>query len=96
MQAAEYRTVLPVFFVTASVLSLTLFCGLGTIFVHPVMKSQIDSRGIVGRFGVMMVLAFFISVTVSGVRVSYWPYLTLLIGEMCMCGYVLKNSSGSK
>ncbi len=76
MQVAEYRAVLPVLFVTASVLSLTLFCGLGTIFAHPVMKSQIDTRGIVGRFGVMMVLAFFISAILSGARGSYRPYLT--------------------
>ena len=56
MQVAEYRTALPVFFMTGGVLSLTLFGGLGTILVHTVMKSQIDSRVIVGRFGVMMVL----------------------------------------
>jgi len=84
MHVAEYCTALPLFFMTGSVPSLTLFGGLGTILVHTVMKSQIDSRVIVGRFGVMMVLAFFISAILSGVMGSHCPCLTLLINEMCM------------
>jgi len=96
MHVAEYCTALPLFFMTGSVPSLTLFGGLGTILVHTVMKSQIDSGVIVGRFGVMMVLTFFISAILSGVRGIYCPKVTLLINEMRMFRYVLKNSSVSK
>jgi hypothetical protein len=87
---AEYRAALPVFLITASVLSLTLFLGLATMLVHTMMKPQIDAWVNVGRLGIMIIMAFFLipPFQVLGAAIAY--AVPLLIGEMWMFRYVLE------
>jgi len=89
---AEYRAALPVFLITASVLSLTLFLGLATMLVHTMMKPQIDAWVNVGRLGIMIIMAFFLipPFQVLGAAIAY--AVPLLIGEMWMFRYVLENT----
>lgn len=93
---AEYRAALPVFLITVSVLSLTLFLGLGTMLVHTMMKPQIDAWVNIGRLGIMIAMAFLLIPYFQALGAAIAYAVPLLIGEIWMFRYVLKNTKRPK
>jgi len=84
---SEYKIALPVFLVTASALAVVIFLGLGTMLLHTMMKPEIDALVNVGRFGLMVLLAFILipQFQAFGAAIAY--AVTILAGELLMFRY---------
>lgn len=83
-----YRAALPVFIITSSALSVTVFLGLGTMLVHTMMKPQIDAYINVGRVGAMAILAIILIPPWRALGAAVAYAVPLVSGELSMFFYV--------
>jgi O-antigen/teichoic acid export membrane protein len=90
----EYRSALPVFLVTSSAVSVSVFLGLGTMLVHTMMKPHIDAFVNAARLGVMVLLALILvpSMRALGAAIAY--AVPVMAGELWMFRYVRRENRG--
>lgn len=91
----EYRQGLPVFFITGGVLGLTLWLGLATMLIHTLMRPQVDALVNLGRLGLCIPLAYWLTPRWGAVGAAVAYGVALVVGEFTMYLYVVKSLRGA-
>ncbi len=86
----EYTTSLPVFLITATALTITIFLGLGTMMVHTFMRPEIDAYVNIARLIISTMAAFFLSPSIGAIGGAISYAIPLVLGEILMLVYVIR------
>lgn len=86
----RYTRALPVFLITATALTISVFLGIASMLVHTIMKPEIDAYTNIGRVIVSSLLIFSLAPVLGALGGALAYALPIVLGEIFMVLYVRK------
>jgi O-antigen/teichoic acid export membrane protein len=86
----RYTQSLPVFLITSTALTISVFLGIASMLVHTIMKPEIDAYTNIGRVIASSLLTFSLAPALGALGGAIAYALPIVIGEIFMVLYVRK------